>query len=273
MALPTKLQFETYGMDSLDAIPESAWAALTGPITIHLYSEEVKVNPQVEVAKTGYSYLLEQTDDILVTGDLKKVEVLLTGPAKMIVSTDSGVTWKTFSTAWQNVNKEDIETVKSVAMSKETLASVVQTEWAKPTKLRFAFLIEIATPTDKVVLSNVKLTTVPDATTTPSVGMLGIEVKELSIEGRLKELERMNSIQLGKLNFKAGAILGADQLMLHDMTVDLFDTDTADTLSVVSGQSIESQSSDATGATLEDGTMYTVVVDAAGAKIKKVEVV
>lgn len=273
MALPTKLQFETYGMDSLETIPESAWAQLTGPITVHLYSEEAKVNPRIEMKKMGYAYLLEQTEDILISGDLKKVEAILTGPARMIVSTDSGLTWKTFNTAWQNVDKSDIQAVKAMAMTKETLASVVQTEWAKPTKLRFAFLIEIANPTDKVVLSNVKLTTVPDATTTPSVGMLGIEVKELSIEGRLKELERMNSIQLGKLNFKAGAILGADQLMLHDMTVDLFDTDTADTLSVVSGQSIESQSSDVTGEALEDGTMYTVVVDAAGAKIKKVEVV
>ncbi|MGF0347781.1 hypothetical protein ACQR3P_29495 [Rhodococcus sp. IEGM1300] len=273
MPVPTRLQFETYGMYGLDNIPASAWEELEGPITIHMYSEEVKVNPRIELSKREMTYLLTQTDDIVPTGDLKKVEVNLTGPARMLVSTDNGVTWMSYQQDWVTVDKTLLQEVQAAAMTKEALALIPQEKWAGRASIRFAFLVELVEPADVVTLTSVKLTTIPDAATTPSVGMVGFEVKELSIEGRMKELERMNSIQLAKLNFKAGAILGADQLMLHNMQVDTFDANTATTLEVESGISKDTALMAAEGSVLEDGTLYAVSVTDSGESLKKVEVV
>lgn len=273
MPVPTRLQFETYGMSSLDDIPSSAWDALEGPITIHMYSEEVKVNPRIEMAKREMTYLLTQTQGLIPKGDIKKVEVAASGPVKMLVSRDGGVSWGVYTTEWNEVDKEDLSSVKASAMTVAQVAAIPQSAWVGVSEVRFAFLVDLVNETDVVTLSNVKLTTIPDAATTPSVGMIGLEVKDLSIEGRMKELERMNSIQLAKLNFKAGAILGADQLMLHNMQVDLFDADTAESVQIVNGQVKEADPMDAEAEVLGAGSVYSVQVTGSGGKIKKVEVV
>lgn len=273
MAIPTKLQFETYGMDSLDTIPSSAWAQLTGPITVHLYSEEAKVNPRLELAKANLAYILKQTDSLVATGDVKKLEVGITGPGKVLVSFDQGASYQVYGTSWETVDTTDLTAVRAKAMSATTLAAIPEAAFTGKRDIRFAFFIDLVSENDVVTFSNVKLTTIPDATSTPAVGAIGIEVKELSIEGRLKELERMNAMQLAKLNFKAGAILGADQLMLHDMQVDLFTADTAEVISLTSGQVKEVDLMDGEADVLEDGSLYTVQVSTGGKKINGVEVI
>lgn len=273
MPVPTRLQFETYGMSSLDDIPSSAWDQLEGPITIHMYSEEAKINPRIEIAKREMTYLLTQTAGLVPKGDVKKVELTMSGPVKAIVSRDGGETWGVYGTEWASIEKTDLEAVKTNAMTMAQVAAIPQTAWAGVTDIRFGFLVDIVSHTDVATISSVKLTTIPDALTTPSVGLIGLEVKELSIEGRMKELERMNSIQLAKLNFKAGAILGADQLMLHNMQVDLFDTDTAETVTVTTGQTEVIDIMDGEPEAIEDGSLYVVHINDIRNPIKKIEVI
>ena len=273
MAIPTKLQFETYGMDSLDSIPASAWAQLTGPVTVHLYSEGAKVNPRIELAKANLAYILKQTDSLVAKGDVKKLEVDITGPGKVLLSFDQGVSYQTYGTSWETVDTTDMATVRAKAMSATTLAAIPQEAFTGKRDIRFAFFIDLVSETDVVSISDVKLTTIPDATSTPSVGAIGIEVKELSIEGRLKELERMNAMQLAKLNFKAGAILGADQLMLHDMQVDLFTLNTAEIVSLIEGKILEIDLMDGEAEVLESGFLYRAQISRNGAKIKIIETI
>lgn len=273
MAIPTKLQFETYGMDSLDGIPESAWAQLTGPITVHLYSEEAKVNPRLELSKAQLAYVLKQTDSLIATGDVKKLEVTITGPGKILLSLDQGVSYQSYETAWETVDTSDMTAVRTKAMSAAKVAAIPQSAFTGKRDIRLAFFIDLVSEADVVTISNVKLTTIPDATETPAVGAIGVEVKELSIEGRLRELERMNAMQLAKLNFKTGAILGADQLLLHNMQVDLFTAETAEVVSLTSGQMTETDLMDGEPDVLEDGSLYTVQVTTGGKKINGVEVI
>ncbi|MBA4293726.1 hypothetical protein C0431_12260 [bacterium] len=260
MALPTKEQFDQFGMDSLDAIPQSAWDELQGPITIHMYSEEMKTNPRLEVAKANMSYVLKQQSDFIATGEIRKMDIGVTGPGGILLSFDGGISFVAYTTAWETVDLSDLEALRRKAMTSAVLSMVPEAAFLGKRQIRLAFFIDLASYTDVVQIANLKVTTIPDALDTPKVGGIGLEVKELSIEGRLKELERMNGIQLAKLNFKAGSILGADQLSLHDMQVDLFDTDTAAFIAIESGQGKESYLTDGAGEVMEGGVLFTIQV-------------
>lgn len=273
MPLPTKAQFEQYGMDLIDGIPASAWAELSGPITIHLYSDETKTNPRVDIIKENFSFVLKQTNDNVIDGDIQKLEVALVGPCRVLLSFDQGLTYETYGTAWESVDLSDLSAVKTKAMTSTKLASIPKSAYEGKRNFRIAFLIELMDKADEVVVSSLKTTVIPDPTSTPAVGSIGVEVKELSIEGRLKELERMNAMQLAKLNFKAGAILGADQLMLHDMKVDVLVQDTAEIIELVSGQIGQVDLIDGEADILEDGFLYSVSIDSGGKTIKMIEVV
>lgn len=273
MALPTKEQFDQFGMDSLDGIPQSAWDELQGPITVHMYSEEVKTNPRLEVSKANVAYILKQQEDIDVSGEIKKIEVDLTGPGTVLISFDGGSSYLSYTTTWETVDLSDIQSIRAKAMSAAALPALPEAAFAGRRQMRFAFFIDLENHTDVVTVSSVKLTTTPDSPETPKVGAIGVEIKELSIEGRLKELERMNSIQLAKMNFKAGAILNVDQLLLHNMQIDLFDTNSGEMIEVETGITVDNTFEVLDRETLEEGFLYRAEISTSGVKLKKVEII
>lgn len=61
---------------------------------------------------------------------------------------------------------------------------------------------------------------------TPTLDSITITFDELTIEGRLKDLEQLNAINLAKLQFKSNSLLQSDKYALHDLIVDTFETAT-----------------------------------------------
>ncbi|WP_253294943.1 hypothetical protein [Bacillus atrophaeus] len=60
---------------------------------------------------------------------------------------------------------------------------------------------------------------------TPILSSIKINYDELSIEGRLTDLERLNAINMAKLNFKSNALLKSEKYKLYDMVIDTFEDD------------------------------------------------
>ncbi|MCD7910944.1 hypothetical protein KC480_05315 [Bacillus velezensis] len=60
---------------------------------------------------------------------------------------------------------------------------------------------------------------------TPTLKSIKINCNSLSLEGRLTDLERINAINMAKLNFKSNALLQSEKYNLYDMVVDTFEQD------------------------------------------------
>lgn len=60
---------------------------------------------------------------------------------------------------------------------------------------------------------------------TPELNSIRIGYDELTVEGRLTDLERINAINMAKLNFKSNALLHSEKYNLYDMIVDTFEED------------------------------------------------
>lgn len=84
------------------------------------------------------------------------------GVVKMIASSDSGVTWKSYyNGAWTTVTDTDLSDVKTKGMSPTVFSALTNTEWqqliSSSKKVRFAYYLEIdsvsdSASTDKLVL-------------------------------------------------------------------------------------------------------------------------
>lgn len=76
----------------------------------------------------------------------------------------------------------------------------------------------------KLSLSALALSEDPtSATETPTVSSVTIDIIEQSLEGRLKNLELSNAINLAKLNFRTSAYALTDKYQLEEMVIDTFE--------------------------------------------------
>ncbi len=67
------------------------------------------------------------------------------------------------------------------------------------------------------------------AVETPSLDSISIIYDTLTIEGRLKSLEKSNMINLAKLQFKTNVLMKSEKYQMHDLIIDTFQSSTLQT--------------------------------------------
>lgn len=250
--LPKAELFTEQGMKDLRSIPSEAWNALRSDFDVVTYTNLVDGNQAVRVQAIPYPQLVFAETDFSIVEDLT-----ITGAAndiKILVSGDGGTTWKTFDSQWVEVNA-NLEEAKSKGMTIAAFNALTKEMWALiGDNIRLAYYIENEGKVDSVSVQKQ-----PSSIQTPSLDKVSITYDELTIEGRLKDLEEMNAINLMKLQFKANALIQASKYTLHDLVVDTFETDTAITTSSDSSQII--QKSFNNPVTLEDGFISEITLD------------
>src|SRR5690606_1779578 len=117
---------------------------------------------------------------------------------KVITSVDQGNTWKTFDgTAWQSITA-DAASIKASGMTPAVVNALTKEQidslLSGSTNLRLAYYLEQDQVTDTVLVDSLSITADPIATETPTLDSVKIPYDELTIEGRLKELEQINAI-------------------------------------------------------------------------------
>lgn len=150
------------------------------------------------------------------------------GIIRIIASADQGVTWKTFDgSEWKIISPEK-EMVKIKGMTPDDLNSLTDKQiedllQGSPT-IRFAYYLEQEELTDEANIDQIQIKTYPVATETPALKGINIAFDEVTIEGRLKDLEKANAVNISKLQFKTNALMEAERTKLHDLVVDTFET-------------------------------------------------
>lgn len=233
--MPTVDEFKQYGMTDLSVIPESAWNQLESDnIKILVLTKDTSINSaSVNVTAIPKRQLIMQETDMIfekpiksftLTGTVQNESVL-----KIIASNDSGTTWKAFNgVSWHPVDINDLDDVKSKGMDIATFNGITQVAW-KPflseMKLRLAYYLDLNAVTDTLLIDKLAYETVPVVSNSPKLHSIKIETNSLTIEGRLKELERINAINMAKLNFKSNALLKSEKYKMHDMVIDTCESD------------------------------------------------
>ncbi|MGV7000393.1 hypothetical protein ACWA2C_17030 [Priestia megaterium] len=250
--LPAVELFTEQGMKDLRSVPSEAWNALRDDFKVVTYTNLVEGSQAARVQAIPYPQLVFAETDFSVVEDLT-----ITGAAdgiKIIASGNGGVTWKTYDSQWVEVNA-NLEETKSKGMTVAAFNALTKEMWALiGDNIRLAYYIENEGKVDSVSVRKQ-----PSSIQTPSLDKISITYDELTIEGRLKDLEEMNAINMIKLQFKANALMQASKYSLHDLVIDTFETDTAITSSSDISQIIQKPFNDPVP--LENGFISEITLD------------
>jgi hypothetical protein len=230
----TKEMFDTHGMTDLSVIDNEAIQQLSDVFKLIALGEDASISSlSVDVTVIPKRELVSQQEDMILPTPIKSFTLSATAEnssvLKVIASNDSGSTWKTFDgEEWQTVNADDLGDIALNGMTSDTFNSVTEDVWKAflpDLKVRFAYYLDLGAITDTLQLDNLSYETVPVVNKTPKLNSIKVTYDDLTIEGRLKDLERINSINIAKLNFKSNAILKSEKYEMHDMIIDTCDTD------------------------------------------------
>ncbi|MES9780219.1 MULTISPECIES: hypothetical protein [Bacillus cereus group] len=232
--------FKKYGMTDLSVIPESAWSQLSDNFKILVLTKDTNINSaSANVTAAPKRMLVMQEADMRFEKPIKSFTLAGTvqnkSVLKVIASNDSGATWKAFDgSIWNTVNINSLDDVEVKGMDMNMFNGITQEVW-KPflsgMKLRLAYYLDIGSATDSLIIDKLSYETVPVVGKSPKLNGIKIETNNLTIEGRLKELERINAINIAKLNFKSNALLQSDKYEMHDMVIDTCELDSMKTIS------------------------------------------
>lgn len=216
--LPTPEEMTLKGHEDLKVIPANAWADLGGDFEVVTYTNDLDEAQKLFLEAMPKSQLVQGTTDFT---NVAQLALVASTGVKVIVSSDSGVTWKTRTEGTWTTIAATVDAVKVSGISVIDFNLITADQWtALGDKVRVAYLLEDEALLDKITVTKVQVT---DAT--PSFDSMKVEYEELTLEGRLQDLERLNAINLAKLNFKANAIMQTDGYKLDDMVIDTFEKD------------------------------------------------
>jgi len=271
----TEGDFIDYGIESLSSVPVSAWNELSDNVEILQYRQEspeeqesvsFNIDPVHPIYLLGdQPKLLQYTDDtnkeesamtiqaipkgqlvfpegdIDVSGGAEGLTISASN-VKIIASPDKGVSWYAhIEPVWKYMNPTK-KSVKEYGMTPDAVNNLTKKQIDSflngSTTLRFAYYLEQEDLTDEVHVDQVKIVTSSLATETPTLESIKIGYDELTIEGRMKDLEETNAINLAMLNFKANALMFSEKYNLHDLAIDTFEDESG----VESATSIYNQS-------------------------------
>lgn len=152
---------------------------------------------------------------------------------KIIASSNQGASWKIFKEgSWVDLLPTK-ESVKSNGMSPEEINNLTKEQIDEllngSNTLRFAYYLEQDDIDEEVLANSISIQTSPVATETPVLEGITFTYDELTIEGRMKELEETNAVNMAKLNFKANALMLSEKYKMHDLVIDTFEEDSMQT--------------------------------------------
>jgi hypothetical protein len=227
--LPTPVVFQSNGMDiatllqaSFNLVPSDFDLVTWTNVLDKAESAYVTATPkgQLILGEYDFSSLMDLTVTATATSDVN---------LRLIASGDSGATWKTYNNGWQPITS-DASQVSSNGMTLTRVNGLVEADWdALGSTIRLGYFIA-----NDSVLDSLTYQKKPVSTETPTLDSVKITYDELTIEGRMKDLEQINAINMAKLQFKSNSLLQSDKYELHDMVIDTFETGTnIDTTSAV----------------------------------------
>jgi hypothetical protein len=279
--MPTVDEFKTHGMTDLTALTEAVISQLSDNFEILVLTKDTSLNAfTLETTAIPKRQVVMQETEMTLPAPIKSFT--LTGTAanssllKVLASNDNGVTWKAHNGVdWVTVDVSNLDDVAANAMTIASFNAITEATW-KPflegLKVRFAYYLDLNLVTDTLQLDKLAYETVPVVDKTPKLNSIKITYDDLTIEGRLKDLERINAINLAKLNFKSNALLMSEKYEMHDMVVDTCEKDEMITTSSSGvGEATQTYLTFSAPITLGDGQVTEFSL-ADFKKIKKVEV-
>jgi|GEM_PF-2388609 len=228
----TEQMYLTYGMDDLTLITESLVNQLTASVVkILAWTDMLSiVEKKISISALPSSRVVFPEGDITLPAQgIEGIEVLIQSAIpeeiKIISSVDGGQSWKTYSSgAWVSVDAANISDVVAKGMIAGAFNGLTEAQWAaligSSNKIRFAYYLDNYSKVDQI-----KLKPKSSTNATPSVLSIKASFDEMTVEGRLKDLERLNVINIAKLNFKSNALLLGEKYKLYDLVIDTFETD------------------------------------------------
>ncbi len=217
--MPSKEVFLEEGHTNLSLLPAEAWLHLKEDFDVFTYTNKLDGNQNVRVSGTPNGQLiLAETDfslveELIVTASLEGV--------KIIVSGDSGLTWKTFTTEWEFIQATPEET-NAKGMTPSVFNDLTADDWKEVgNNIRLGYYVE-----DDGLVESVTVTKEAMSTETPSLDRISIAYDSLTIEGRLKDLEKGNADNLAKLQFKTNTLMKSKKYHMHDLVIDTFESNT-----------------------------------------------
>lgn len=233
----TQAMFDVDGMNDLSQIDQAAIDSLASASPkLLVWTDAPSPTKTATLIAIPEGRVIYPVEDLNVKDGIEDLTVTtaLTGEdvdLKILASVDEGTSWRAWNgSSWVAVNSADLAAVKSSGMTPDTFNSLTKANWTAllgtSTKIRFAYYLEQETSSDIVNVDKLEYHKPAAAAQTPSLDSVKITFDELTIEGRMQDLERINAINLAKLNFKSNALLTSTKYSLYDMVVDTFETGT-----------------------------------------------
>lgn len=144
--------FLSSGMDVLPT--PSTIKQLGDPTKISFFTDDTSYYPKIRSTAIPVAKLIIQDSDIALNS-IEHVNLanLTAQNVKVIVSTDKGVTWKTwFNNAWENIDSSDLVAIKNNGMTSATMSARIKQDWTDligtSKTIRFAYLLDVNASTD-----------------------------------------------------------------------------------------------------------------------------
>jgi hypothetical protein len=228
----TQAMFDSDGMRDLSVITDAAIKVLTSNQPKLLVSTNAgTVAGTITAVPNGRVILPSGDIDVPVQGFTSlQITAILSGAGdlKILASVDGGTTYKAWNgAAWATV-ATDAAAAKAGGMTPTVLNAITAAQWMQligtSSKIRFAYYLEQALSTDTAAADLITIQPKDIATGTPLLQSAGVTFDEVTLTGRLQDLEQINAINMAKLNFKSNALLMSAKYSLYEMVVDTFDT-------------------------------------------------
>ena len=214
-SIPDEATFLEQGMDNFH-IPEVAWEMLEGDFDVITYSDNLIQQVYASAQMIPFPQVVESET---IFSEIANLMIDVAGEnTRFAFSDDNKQTWKVYSDGWQNVDKESISTSGMISSS----VNALQEEQWKELNNTISILYYIE---EDSMVNTIKITNPAYSTSTPTLDSIKVLYEELTIEGRLKDLERINVINMAKLQFKTNALMQSSKYKLHDLVVDTFEED------------------------------------------------
>jgi len=232
----TETMIQTDGMTNLSIIDKAAVDALvSSQPKLLVWTDDSNLNKNITLTAIPAPRLVMPTGDIDIPAQGISGFSLTSAAAgqsilRVIASANGGVAWKTWNgSSWVSVDLADLSAVKANGMTPDTFNALTEDNWNAllngSDKIRFAYYLDQDKSADTLNVDQITINGKPVATQTPTLDSLKVTYDELTIEGRLQDLERINAINISKLNFKSNALLQSEKYELHDLVIDTMESD------------------------------------------------
>ncbi|SFJ65954.1 F5/8 type C domain-containing protein [Paenibacillus sp. UNC496MF] len=228
----TQSMFDTDGMVDLELINDKTIQSLVSDQPKVLASTNASTVSSSMTA-VPFGRVILPTDDItLPPQGFKSLQLAAglsgAGELKILASIDGGTTWMTWDGSTWTASAADAASAKANGMTPAVFNAVPVSQWqqliGETGKIRFAYYLEQSNSGDVAYADQITIQPSDVANETPVIESVGITFDEVTLAGRLKDLEQINAINMAKLNFKSNALLASAKYSLYEMVVDTFDT-------------------------------------------------